>query len=340
MPRKAAGTGVLAELLNIEGLKALLAQASMRGQEAFAYAHAAARPAVAERFSGLLIHAREAPMVAYAAGVSAARRLQRLADAPIHPMLRSFANEVHSTFARIFAYGCAVAAIGLIVVQVVTATRGSAALEPTPKPEWVEVTKPHPAFALAMPGFDDEARYTIRRHADGGGRKDVLSFGDPAKGAFAEVEIYRPGTEASAFEVADADTVAGAELLRLSAKTPEVKTIASKFGPFVIADRTEEAGGTPRQCVTFTRGFDDPRMRIAGRYCSAGMEIVNPAIIDCALDRLSLVAAGSEPKVSALFARAELKRHFCGQKGPIMAATPKRNDWIEAARDPKLRGRQ
>ena len=43
----------------------------------------------------------------------------------------------------------------------------------------------------------------------------------------------------------------------------------------------------------------------------------------CALDRLTLLSAGSEPKVGALFAQAELNRSFCGQRDPLLAATPK-----------------
>ena len=45
-------------------------------------------------------------------------------------------------------------------------------------------------------------------------------------------------------------------------------------------------------------------------------------MIACALDRLTLIAAGSEPKLGALFARAELKRTFCGQNSVFLAATP------------------
>jgi hypothetical protein len=43
----------------------------------------------------------------------------------------------------------------------------------------------------------------------------------------------------------------------------------------------------------------------------------------CALDRLTLLSAGSEPKVGALFAEVELHRSFCGQRDPILAETPK-----------------
>jgi hypothetical protein len=68
--------------------------------------------------------------------------------------------------------------------------------------------------------------------------------------------------------------------------------------------------------------------------------MVDRGMLACALDRLSLLSAGSEPKLGALFARAELKRTYCGQNSVFVAATRKRNDWIEAARDPRLRGRQ
>ena len=44
------------------------------------------------------------------------------------------------------------------------------------------------------------ASYAIRRHAEGGGRKDILELGD-ADGAapYLQVEIYRPGTEIPPF---------------------------------------------------------------------------------------------------------------------------------------------
>ena len=75
-------------------------------------------------------------------------------------------------------------------------------------------------------------------------------------------------------------------------------------------------------------------------YCNAGQELVDRGMIACSLDRLTLVAAAGEPKIGALFAQAELKRNFCGANSVFMAATRKRNDWIAAARDPRLRGRQ
>ncbi len=271
------------------------------------------------------------------AGAAAGLRLRAMADAPVHPLLRNFAGELNGALARIFAYACAVGAVGLVAAEFASVTRGTAATAPEARPEWVEVARPYPAFALSIPEFEDGARYAIRRHAEGG-RKDVLAFGDLARGAAAEIEIYRPAAELEAVADPDAEEAAGRAELRLMAK-PVPHTIDSKFGPVALADFTQRAGGSERQCLRFARRFAEPRLQIAGWYCNAGLEVVERRIVGCALDRLSLLAAGSDPKLAALFARAELKRHFCGQNGPILAATPKRGDWIEAARDPKLRGR-
>ena len=57
--------------------------------------------------------------------------------------------------------------------------------------------KPIPAFALSIPELSAEPQYAIRRHASGGGRRDIIAFGDAAaQEATATVEIYRPGAEA------------------------------------------------------------------------------------------------------------------------------------------------
>ena len=46
-------------------------------------------------------------------------------------------------------------------------------------------------------------------------------------------------------------------------------------------------------------------------------------MLACALDRLTLLSAGSAPKGGALFALAELNCNFCGQLDPILTATSK-----------------
>jgi len=99
----------------------------------------------------------------------------------------------------------------------------------------------------------------------------------------------------------------------------------------------DDAPDGARSCLRFNRAFEEPRLEISGWFCNGGPEVVDRGALACALDRLSLLSAGTEPKLAAFFARAELKRSFCGQQNVFLAATPKRADWIDAARDPKLR---
>ena len=100
----------------------------------------------------------------------------------------------------------------------------------------------------------------------------------------------------------------------------------------------ETATEQGRSCLHGSRKFEELRFEISGTFCSAGLELVDRRMIACALDRLSLVSAGSDPRLATLFARAELRRNFCGQRSVFLAATPKLTvDWIDARRDPKLR---
>jgi hypothetical protein len=74
--------------------------------------------------------------------------------------------------------------------------------------------------------------------------------------------------------------------------------------------------GTQRSCLAFVRAYSDPRLQLSGWFCQGGAEFIEQSTLVCALDRLTLLAAGSEPKLGALFAQAELNRSFCGQRDP------------------------
>ena len=246
-------------------------------------------------------------------------------------MLCLFANELRATLARAVVYAAALALFALAGVEVLTKVHGPNLARDAAPTDWVEVAKPMPVFAMSMPEFGEATRYAIWRHASGQGRKDILSFGEPGS-ATAMVEIFRAGAEAE-----QDDTTASIPELRLSRAAFE-RTIDTKFGRVLVEPFADRAPTGERRCLRFSRAFDEPRLEISGWYCNAGLEIVDRGMLACALDRLTLRAAGSDPKLGALFARAELKRNFCGTNGVIFAATPKRPDWIEASRDPKLRG--
>jgi hypothetical protein len=138
------------------------------------------------------------------------------------------------------------------------------------------------------------------------------------------VEIYRPGTASERF--IDAPSEIAARILPF-AVTDDVKPageLDSKFGTVSLVDFAIAGHGRARRCLGFARPFDEPVMQIAGWYCSAGDEVVDRATLGCTLDRLAILSAGGDADLAGLFARAEIKRTFCGQRNPILAATPER----------------
>jgi len=256
----------------------------------------------------------------------------------MHPALHSWREELPAYFVRALAYVGGGAALSIAAVQFFQSTPVKTAIAPVDRSAWIEIERPFPAFALTIPeAAGQPSGYAIRRHAAGGGRKDILTLGEPdAPTPFLQVEIYRPGSEPVPFAGPAAEIAEGAKTLGPVALTPDTELLASKFGPLTLVS-FETASGAPRRCLGFVHAFDDPNLRLSGWFCQGG-EFVARSTLACALDRLTLLAAGSEPKVGALFAQAELRRSFCGQREPLLAATPKyRVLWEALATRPEPR---
>lgn len=247
------------------------------------------------------------------------RNEARSRQAAIHALLRS---EASATLVRLLAYLSALGILGGVAAYLLQPAANLVQPEPLPVKEWRQVAKPFAAFALRMPelaesGYD----YAMRRHISGGGRQDILSWGAlQAAAPHLMVEIYRPQAERSGFGNA--------------AQEIAVRLRGLDHGPVESAGEMETKFGTMslvrfslneplRQCLGFVHAYDDPRLQILGWHCASGDIAVERETAACALDRLTLVAAGSEPKVSELFARAELRRRFCGQRSHLLAPTPK-----------------
>jgi hypothetical protein len=242
----------------------------------------------------------------------------------MHPALYSWRDELPRTVVRALAYLGALALLSIAAAQLFQAPDATtgAAPDTAARPDWVAIDKPFPAFALAIPeAANAPFHYAIWRHRGGNGRKDVLDLGDvDAPTPYLHVEIYRPGSETTGFADARseiADSAAALAPRELHVDGP----LESKFGPLSVVD-FKTGKGTPRSCLGFVRAFDDPMLEITGWFCQGGAFVARDTLA-CALDRLTLLSAGSEPKVGALFAKAELARSFCGQHDPILASTPK-----------------
>jgi len=259
----------------------------------------------------------------------------------VQPVSASVPGDISATIVRILAYMGGLAILAIVAASFFRPPSGVAAVEPAPAPDWVSVDRPHPAFELQMPELAaDGANYAILRRTADGARKDELSWGDAAgSGPYVMVEVYRPGPAGERF--IDAPSEIAARILPFTV-TDDVKpagAIDSKFGAVTLVDFAIAAKNTPhpasRRCLGFAKPFDAPLMQIAGWYCGAGEAVVDRTMLACALDRLSILSAGGDDQLAGLFARAELKRTFCGQRNPILAATPERDAQVAIPRSIK-----
>jgi len=246
----------------------------------------------------------------------------------MHPALHSWRNDLPATLVRLLAYVGGIAVLSTIAAQFFQSRPVMRAINPIHRSEWIDIERPFPAFALSIPeAADVPAGYAIRRHAEGNGRKDILSLGDAGGiGPFLQVEIYRPGGEIARFAEPATEIAANAVALRPAEIVAADDALATKFGPLSIVTFVTSIG-TPRNCLGFVRAYDEPRLQLSGWFCQGdklgGGEFIERGTLACALERLTLLSAGSEPKIGALFAQAELNRRFCGQRDPVLAPTPK-----------------
>jgi hypothetical protein len=240
------------------------------------------------------------------------------------PRLYSWREDWQAAFVRGLAVLCGLFVLSIASAWVFQTPAVVTVTAPQPKPDWIEIDKPFPAFALSIPeAADAPATYAIRRHATGGGRLDILNLGSRDGDApLLHIEVYRPGKEKFRFGEAASEVLARAGDLAPAELTAQPVAIDTKFGPMSAATFRTSAG-TPKSCVGFARGFYDPMLQIAGWFCQSGDSFVTPDTLACALDRFTLLSAGSEPKVGELFAHAELKRSFCGQRNILLTPTPK-----------------
>jgi hypothetical protein len=240
---------------------------------------------------------------------------------------------------RVLAY---MGGLGILAIAAFIFLRNSpvvAAIQPAAEPPWIKVERPFPAFELLMPELARSPyTYSIMRRQADGARKDTMSWGDAAaNGPYATVEIYRPGDDSEAF--LDADSEIAARIVDYTV-TDDVKPagrIDSKFGTVPLVDFAIAAQSHERRCLGFARPYTQPSMQIAGWYCSAGNDVVDRAAVACMIDRLTIVSSGGDTRLGAMFARAEMKRTFCGQRNPILAATPERAPAPTPSRNMTLR---
>lgn len=252
--------------------------------------------------------------------------------ARINPALAGFADEVCGTLARLFAYVMTLALLAMAGIYLWDRAPDAAALAPAEQSGWSLAGRSSPAFAVGRTDSNNKTEiYEVFRHAQGG-RKDVFRWSAQGKKPVAELEIYRPGGEASQPGTALADIAARFDpdgLRELEA----AGVIDSKFGAFTLF-RLAGGADNAHACLGFLKQIDEPNVRIAGWSCQGDNLALRRGAIGCVLNRLTLLTAGNDPKLAEFFARAELRRGPCAATGTATLSA----DWVTGAENPRLRG--
>jgi hypothetical protein len=242
------------------------------------------------------------------------------------PAPYSVSEDIRGTLVRVLAYMGALALLGIVAASFLRTTALVATVGTPPQLEWIKVPKPFAAFELLAPELAAVPfEYSILRHPADGARKDVLTWGSlSSDGPSMTVEIYRAGIETEPFSSAEGEIAARLAGFTVTDGVKSAGQIDSKFGTVPLVDFAISSQSKTRRCLGFARPFDQPVMQIAGWYCGTGEEAVSRPMLSCTIDRLTLNSAGGSLALDELFAQAEVRRTFCGQRSPILAATPGR----------------
>ncbi len=200
--------------------------------------------------------------------------------------------------------------------------------KPAPAGVWMDVSKP-----LAMFSFDSQefapapASYAMRRHTTGGGREDILAFGNFAgEGAWLRLVVHQIGEEGAPdqslfVETARRASEGGLALNNLS--NPDA--LPTRFGVAEWADARLSApadGARRENCAAFRFAETTPAMRVSGLACGPAGKPWNRAQLSCLVGRLDLAAAGGDDALQKFFARSELARDAACPPGRARNAGP------------------
>lgn len=257
----------------------------------------------------------------------------------MRPASYSLPEDLRATSVRVIAYMGGLALLAIAAASFLKGPAGLTALTHSPRPQWTRVERPYPAFGLVMPNLPSSAfDYAILRRAADGARKDILTWGAAdGSGPFIVVEIFRPGVGNERFIDAESEIAARIVGFTVTDDVKQAGQFRSKFGAVPLVDFAIAVHGRERRCLGFARPFERPFMQIAGWYCSPGDEVIDRPALACVLDRLTMVSAGGDTDLAGVFAQAELNRTFCGQRNPILAATPERELRVIAPRRSRAR---
>lgn len=234
--------------------------------------------------------------------------------------------------------------VATILAAIAEAAQANEPAEPERTPVWAPIERPFAFVNLEAPTLDRLPRtHAAARHTTGGGRDDVLIFGDFADDTLhVRLSAYRPGAEAPAPSTFFVDLVrraseAGVAVTKSAVATP----LATKLGLMETADAVLSDNNAERPCLAFRFLSYEPRLRLSGWACGTAERPADRVLFTCLIDRLDLVAAGEDKALAAFFAKAERARNAaCG--APHLLTAGAKSRWLDgpAAMPPLKDGRK
>lgn len=216
--------------------------------------------------------------------------------------------------------------------------------DPLSPPQWIDIVRPFETYSLDVPELArDEKIYRARRNREGGGRQDILGFGQlRGKEPFLSLMVYRIGNEAVpevSFYVDLARRAAATDFSIRRSLQPQVAP--TRFGPFEVADLDlVEKGGPATACLGFRSIAADAPIKLSGFACGTPDKPLSRAALLCFIERLDLNSAAEDPALVRFFAASELKRNpTCA--GVALGPKPVHPTWGDQAdAQPQLRSKK
>jgi hypothetical protein len=181
--------------------------------------------------------------------------------------------------------------------------------------DWAPVRRPVRIFHLEAPELDHtELDYQVNARGRET-RQDVLIWAPkadrPARGPNATLIIERYEAAQPTQRPFFADIARRAAQHHLAVdRMAEPADMRSKFGAIQVAESQITIEGEARACMAFRR-LDTGGIVIAGWFCPPRQRVMDRVALACFLNRLDLVAAGTDRALRAIFAEAERQRGSC-----------------------------
>lgn len=210
---------------------------------------------------------------------------------------------------------------------------------PTQPLQWIDIVRPSPLFTLASPDFSQApSAYAARADVEGGGRRDILTFGTFDGGAtpYLHLSLYRNGSEAAPSATFFVDLARRAGEVELAVtRSGQPASLSTRFGDFEVADVVLAHGTAQTACLGFRFHRESPDFDVAGFACGGAGEPFSRTRLACTLDRLDLVSADADQGLGQFFTAARSDHKNACESGPGPASpTPQRSP-RKAKQNPK-----